>query len=108
PKVDADGRLVGLQWWAGFVIPIAMPAQTGRRGKEQQAELAEIEALIAAGKLLSTRIVRTVIDGSDTYRMQLVIDGHPPQRHPVGDGRVSLDLGPSTIAVAVERDDANW
>jgi putative transposase len=55
------------------------PAQTGRRGKEQQAELAEIEALIAAGKVLSTRIVRTVINGRDTYRMQIVVDGHPPR-----------------------------
>ena len=108
PKVDGDGRLVGLQWGAGFVIPIAEPAQTGRRGKEQRAELAEIEALIAAGKVLYTRIVRTVIDGRDTYRMQIVMDGHPSQRHPVGDGRVSFDLGPSAIAVAVERSDGTW
>ncbi|MDT5278919.1 MAG: hypothetical protein QOJ20_114 [Mycobacterium sp.] len=108
PYVDRTGRLVGLQWGAGFVIPIAEPAQSGRRGKEQQVELAEIEALIAAGKVLSTRIVRTVIDGRDTYRMQLVCDGHPPRRHPVGGGRVSFDLGPSEIAVAVERSDGTW
>jgi putative transposase len=108
PKVDATGRLVGLQWCAGFVIPIAAPAQTGRRGKEQRAELAEMEALIAAGKVLSTRIVRTAINGADTYRMQLVCDGRPTRRHPVGDGRVSVDLGPSQIAVAVEGSDGSW
>jgi putative transposase len=108
PKIDAARRLVGLQWGAGFVIPIAEPAQTGRRGKEQQAELAEIEALIAAGKVLHTRIVRTVINGRDTYRMQMVMDGHPPKRHPVGDCRVSFDLGPSAIAVAVERSERTW
>jgi hypothetical protein len=108
PKIDAAGRLVGLQWGAGFVIPIAAPARTGRRGKEHQAEQAEIEALIAAGKVLSTRIVRTVINGRDTYRMQLVCDGYPTRRHPVGDGRVSFDLGPSEIAVAVERSDGTW
>ena len=108
PKVDAGGRLVGLQWGAGFVIPIAMPSQMGRRGKEQNAELAEIEALIAADKVLHTRIVRTTIAGRDTYRMQLMIDGQPPQRHSVGDGRVSFDLGPSTIAVAVEHNDGTW
>jgi hypothetical protein len=108
PKLDAAGRLVGLQWGAGFVVPIAAPAASGRRGEEQQAELAEIEALIAAGKVLSARIVRTVINGRDTYRMQLVCDGHPTRRHSVGDGRVSVDLGPSEIAVAVQRGDGSW
>jgi hypothetical protein len=53
PKTDATGQLVGLQWGAGFVVPIAAPAQSGRRGGEQQTELAEVEALIAAGKVLS-------------------------------------------------------
>jgi putative transposase len=108
PKIDAAGRLVGLQWGAGFVIATATPDQTGRRGKEQQAELAEIEALIAAGRVLSARIVRTVINGRDNYRMQMVCDGFPTQRHTVGDGRVSFDLGPSQIAVAVERSDRSW
>jgi hypothetical protein len=108
PKTDADGRLAGLQWGAGFVVPIAEPATSGRRGKEQQVELAEIQALIAAGKVLSARIVRTVIGGRDTYRMQLVMDGLPTRRHAVGDGRVSFDLGPSGIAVAVQRADGTW
>jgi putative transposase len=108
PKTDEAGRLVGLLWGAGLVIPIAAPAQSGHRGKEQQAELAQIEALIAAGKVLSTRIVRTVINGRDTYRMQLVCDGHPTRRHPIGDGRVSFDLGPSEIAVVVQRPDGSW
>lgn len=108
PKTDTAGALIGLQWGAGFVIPIAAPAQTGRRGREQHTELAEIEALIAAGKVLSTRIVRTVIDGRDTHRVQLVCDGRPARRHSVGDGRVSFDLGPSQIAVAVARADGSW
>jgi hypothetical protein len=108
PKTDAAGRLVGLQWGAGFVIPIAAAAAAGRRGREQRAELAQIEALIAASKVLSTRIVRTVINGRDTYRMQLVCDGRPTCRHPVGDGQVSFDLGPSQLAVAVRRADGSW
>jgi putative transposase len=108
PNTDAAGRLVGLQWGAGFVIPIAALATSGRRGTEQQTELAEIEALIATGKVLSTRIVRTVINGRDTYRIQLVCDGNPTRRHPIGDGRVSFDLGPSQIAVAVQHGDGSW
>jgi putative transposase len=108
PKTDDAGRLVGLQWGAGFVIPIAPAAMSGRRGKEQQAELGEIEELIAAGKALSTRIVRTVINGRDTYRMQLVMDGRPTRRHAVGDGQVSFDLGPSQIAITVQHSDGRW
>jgi hypothetical protein len=108
PKVDGSGRLVGLQWGAGLVIPIASPAESGRRGNEQQTELAEIEALIATGKVLSARIVRARVNGADTYRMQLVCDGPPSRRHAVGDGRVAFDLGPSQIAVAVERSDGSW
>lgn len=108
PKTDEAGRLLGLQWGAGFVVAIALPAASARRGTEQQTELAEIEALIAAGKVLSTRIVRTVINGRDTYRMQLVCDGRPTRRHPIGDGQVSFDLGPSQIAVAVSRGDGSW
>jgi putative transposase len=108
PKTDVRGRLVGLQWGAGLVIPIAAPAGSGRQGCEQRTEIAEIEALIAAGKVLSARIVRTVINGRDTYRMQLVCDGGPSRRHPVGNGHVSFDLGPSQIAVAVEYSDGSW
>jgi hypothetical protein len=49
-----------------------------------------------------------VINGRDTYRLQLVCSGHPPQRHLVGEGRVSFDLGPSQITVAVEHADGTW
>jgi hypothetical protein len=108
PRTDEAGRLVGLQWGAGFVIPAARAATSGRRGGEQQAELAEIEALIVAGKVRSARIVRSVINGRDTYRMQLVVDGGPPRRRSLGDGRVSFDLGPSQIAVAVQGSDGAW
>ena len=108
PKLDAAGRLVGLQWGAGFVVPIAASATSGRRGREQGAEFGEIGALIAAGRVLSTRIVRTVINGRDAYRMRLVCDGRATRRHPIGDGRVSFDLGPSQIAVVVARGDGSW
>ena len=72
-----------------------LAARTGRRGKEQQAELAEIESLIAAGKVLSTRIVRTVIDRRDTYRMQMVCDGHPTRSTRSATGGSGWILGPA-------------
>jgi hypothetical protein len=40
--------------------------------------------------------------------LQLVCDGHPTRRHPVGGGRVSFDLGPSRIAVAVQCVGGDW
>ncbi|SKM12615.1 ISChy9, transposase OrfB [Mycobacteroides abscessus subsp. massiliense] len=52
--------------------------------------------------------MRTVIAGRDTYRMQLVCDGGPTKRHAAGQGRVSFDLGPSQIAVAVQHGDGSW
>jgi putative transposase len=108
PKTDPAGRLIGLLWGAGLVIPRAAPCESGRRGTERQAGLADIEGLIVAGKVLSTRIVCTVVDGRDTDRMQLVCGGRPTRRHPVGDGQVSFDPGPSQIAVAVARADGSW
>jgi hypothetical protein len=52
--------------------------------------------------------VRKVINGRETYRMQLVCDGRATQRHRIGEGRLSFDLGPSQIAVALVRADGHW
>jgi putative transposase len=56
---------------------------------------------------LSARIARTR-STAQIPRMQLVCDGLPTRRHVVGDGRAAFDLGPSEIAVAVERSDGSW
>lgn len=107
PEV-VNGELVGLRWGMGFVIPIAPPATgTSRKACEQQTEYARINELIATGKVLSARVVKTVVRGRDTYRIQVAMDGHPDQRHQVGTGRVAFDLGPSKVSVAVETD-AGW
>src|SRR5262245_52232918 len=74
-------------------------------GEAQSFASSLCQSWVRERKVLSTRIVRTVINGRETYRIQLVCDGYPTRRHPVGDGRVSFDLGPSEVAVAVERSD---
>ena len=85
-------------------------AQWGRRGTEQQTELAEIEGLIAAGKVLSTRIVRTVINDAAACHMRLVCtDGHPTRRHP--DRRREGVVGPgdrSSLQWPCECVDGSW
>ncbi len=102
PALGPQGALLGLTWGAGTVLAAEQITCTGRRGREARAERAEragIEAVVSAGEVLSCRIVKTVIRSRATYRAQLVCAGHSPQRHPVGTGVVSLDLGPSTVAV---------
>lgn len=98
PQVT-DGVITGFLWGAGHVIAFAAPAASGRRGREQRREWAEVSSLILEGKVLSSAIVKTVIRGKNIYTAHLTVDGVRPQRHPVGNGIVSLDLGPSIVAV---------
>jgi transposase len=51
------------------------------------------------------RIILKVISGRNRFYAQLVLEGHPLQRHPTVDGAVvGLDIGPSTVAVVGEDD----
>lgn len=102
PAIEG-GACIGVRWGNGSIFRFAPIPSTGRRGREQLAERERILGLIADSKVLSVRIVRTVIRERSTYKAQFVIDGPPPQRHPVGDGEVSFDLGPSHVA-AVSKD----
>ncbi|MHB8325173.1 MAG: nuclease/transposase family protein, partial [Candidatus Dormibacteria bacterium] len=96
-KANQGGELGGLQWGKGLAVPFAQPKSLG-----EQAELDRITALVTAGKLISCRITRTKVRGRWAYRAQLVMEGAPPVRHPVGTEQVSIDLGPSTAHVVSE------
>ena len=106
PKVTA-GVVVGFQWGLGNVFTFAAPRSSGRRGVEQTAEWNQVKQLILDGKVLRSMIVSDIVRGKTVYRANLVIDGPRPQRHPVGDGIVSLDLGPSNVAVVTSTTDPN-
>lgn len=92
--VCQDGVLVGLRWGQGLMIPFAQPKKPS-----ELAEMEGIATLVAVGKLLSCRITRNQVRGRWAYRCQLVMDGAAPVRHHVGNGMVSLDLGPSMAHV---------
>jgi transposase len=98
PKVVGE-TVVGFLWGRDHLLKFAEPATTGRKGREQQAEWAQVRELILSGKVLSSMIVRTIVHGKATYRANLTVDGPRPKRHPVGTGIVSVDMGPSTVAV---------
>lgn len=100
PKVVA-GQVLGFQWGNGNVFAFAAPRTTGRAGREQTAEWAEVRELILDGKVLRSAIVTDIVRGRTVYRVNLTMDGPRPQRHPIGTGIVSLDMGPSNVAVVV-------
>jgi putative transposase len=100
PKV-INSVVAGFQFSAKTLIMFATPGTTGRKGREQTENWNRLSDHILEGRVLSSRIVKTTISGRVTYRAQFTIDGPAPSRHPVGTGRVSLDLGPSQVAVAV-------
>ena len=93
PVMDG-GQLVGVRWGKDLVLGVAQP-----RSEAEAHELARLSCLLASGELLSCRIVRTRIGSRWTYRVQFVVDGSSPLRHPVREGKVSLDMGPSWVDV---------
>lgn len=72
------------------------------KGLELEAIINESDPVIMHGLEARTkyvRIVRREFSGRNRFFAQLVCEGEPYQKHPVGDGIVGLDIGPSTIAV---------
>ena len=45
------------------------------------------------------QIVRKIFFNGYHYYLQLVMEGIPPKKHPVADGRVGIDIGTSSVAV---------
>ena len=98
PVLDPDGRLATVRWGTGLRLAVGRPKTGGsRRAREQKIEREGIESLIAGGHYRSCRIVRNKIRGRWVYEAQLVFDTPAPLRHPVGAGRVSMDMGPSQV-----------
>jgi len=88
-------HLVGIQWGKGFVVCISAP-----QNKAEEAELARIATLIAAGGLLYCRVVSRQIGGRWFHEAHFVLDGQAPLRHQVGsESKVSIDSGPSMLHI---------
>ena len=50
------------------------------------------------------RIIRRTIRGRERWFVQLIQEGRPFAKHPIGDAVVGLDIGPSTIAAVSSAD----
>ena len=83
-----DGRL----HWNGLVI------QPKLSKKDRYAR----EALRSRVKYC--RIFRKIIGNREQFYLQLILEGTPPDKHPMGCGRCGIDIGPSTAATVSETD----
>ena len=85
--------------WNGLELPIRL------KSSDEYAK----EALTR--KIKFCRILKKVVGGKDKFYVQLVLEGLPPikmnketgeAKHPIGSGRVGLDVGTQTIGIASE------
>jgi putative transposase len=76
-------------------------------GLEMEAIVDREDPVVAHGlaaRVKYVRLVRRKLGGRNRFYAQLVCEGRPYQKEPVGEGVVGLDIGPSTVAVVGEAD----
>ena len=76
----------------GIKVKVIMP-----RNKNSKHYQYEMDCLKDRTKYC--RIVRRMFNNDWHYYVQLVQEGIPPKKHEVGQGRVGVDIGPSTAAI---------
>jgi transposase len=93
-SVEGKDNRSGIRWrdgkveWMGLELP-AMFDPKDRHG---------VQAHALGCRTKFSRIVRRRVKGKDLFFVQLVLEGRPKAKHPVVEGAVGLDLGPSTVA----------
>src|SRR5215467_13138811 len=98
-SVEGKTNATGLRWctdhleWSGLVVPARLDPR----------DLVVVHGLSCPVKYV--RLVRRKVGLRNRFYAQLVCEGRPYRkaRHPLGQGIVGLDLGPSTIAVVAEQ-----
>ena len=81
-----DGRL----HWNGLVI------QPKLSKKDHYARKA------LRNRVKYCRIFRKTVGNREQFYLQLILEGTPPDKHPMGSGRCGIDIGPSTVATVSE------
>jgi putative transposase len=100
--VEGKSNETGLVWrtdqvvWRGLTLLAYLPHHRAQRDP--------VLAHGFASRVKYVRLVRRRIGEQTRFWVQLICEGRPYQKpeHPLGQGTVGLDLGPSTIAVVSE------
>jgi transposase len=99
-SVEGKTNTSGLLWrentlkWSGLELPALIDPQD------------TVTAHGLASRVKFVRLVRRKLNGRNRFYVQLVCEGKPHRKkdkHPIGQGVVGLDIGPSTIAVVSEQ-----
>ncbi|WP_082177494.1 MULTISPECIES: RNA-guided endonuclease TnpB family protein [Acidithiobacillus] len=101
-SMEGKSNATGLRWredhleWAG----LSLKAIFDRKDKHG------VQAFALQYPVKYCRLLRRTIRGKTLWFVQLVIAGAPKwkEKNPIGQGKVSIDIGPSTIAVVSETD----
>ncbi len=102
--VEGKSNETGLTWrsdrlvWKGVTLLAHLPKlRAGQKLEQHDPVLAHG----LASHVKYVRLVRRKIRGRNRFCAQLICEGKPYQKptHPLGDGVIGLDLGPSTIAM---------
>ncbi|RMD70526.1 MAG: transposase [Gammaproteobacteria bacterium] len=100
-SVEGKSNAAGLRWrgwvaWKGLVLkPLFDP-------KDKHG----IQTFALQCRVKYVRLLWRQLRGKRHWYVQLVLEGHPKwkDKHPVGEGDVGLDIGPSTIAAVGEKE----
>jgi hypothetical protein len=99
-SVEGKTHTSGIRWcgdrveWTGLVLPARIPPRD------------EVVAHGLSCPVKYVRLARRKVGLRNRFYAQLVCEGRPYRKaqHPLGQGIVGLDLGPSTIAVVAEQE----
>ncbi|MDA8269833.1 MAG: hypothetical protein M0Z39_00275 [Actinomycetota bacterium] len=100
PAIE-DGVCVGINQGKANTLWFApIKASAGRKARDLKIERDRLLTQVAKGNVLSVRLVKMMVRAKNAFRAQFVMDGNPPEGHEIGTGAISIDLGPSFVAVA--------
>ena len=95
-SVHSNDNATGIRYRNGSILWFGLKIQVSRDTRNAY----ENEALTRRVKYC--RIVRKQFSGRWHYYVQLVLEGIPPKKHAVGNGRVGIDPGTMSAAVSSE------
>lgn len=95
-SMESNSNDTGIMYRNGYMVWRGLKVAAPVSSKDTYA----VEAL--KHRIKYCRIIRKPVGTRDHYYLQLVLEGLPPAKHSVNDGRIGIDIGTSTVAVTAK------